>query len=74
MEYHETNDILHVRGRLGNRDIKSMLIYTYLVNFEADQYITRGTPSDMGARALIEAGFGYVCTSPNDGMLFRKPK
>lgn len=37
-------------------------------------FISRGTRSDKGARALIEAGFEYVLTTPNGTMLFRKRK
>lgn len=39
-----------------------------------DDFISRCTRSDKGARALIEAGFEYVCTTPNETMLFRKRK
>ncbi len=39
-----------------------------------DEFISRGTTSDRGARALIEAGFDYVCTTPSGTMLFRKRK
>jgi len=43
---------------------------------EADNadFISRGTKSTKGARALIEAGFQYICTTPMDVMLFRKRK
>ena len=39
-----------------------------------DKSISRGTKSDKGARTLIEAGFDYVCTTPNCTILFRKRK
>ena len=41
---------------------------------EGDDFISRCTTSDKGARSLIEAGFEYVCTTPNGAMLFRKRK
>jgi hypothetical protein len=75
MEYHQIGGkLLSVMNLLGHKNFQNTIIYTYLVNFEADQYITRGTSSDKGGRALIEAGFEYVWTSPNGVMLFRKPK
>ena len=73
MEYHETNDILHVRGRLGNRDIKSMLIYTYLVNFEADEYHTATSKCIKEDEEIIQAGFDYV-TERNGIKIYQKRK
>ena len=49
-------------------------IYTQLISFEASHYISRVTNNAKGARALVEAGFEYVCTTPEDLMVFRKPK
>jgi len=59
---------------LGHRNIKNTMLYTHLINFEADSYISRMTRTSKGARALIEAGFEYVCTAPDDLMLIKKPK
>jgi len=50
------------------------MIYTYLINFEANSYISRVTKNAKGARALVEAGFEYICTTPDDLMLFKKTK
>ena len=64
MEYHQTGwKLLSFMNLPGHKNIQNTIIYTHLVNFEANQYITRGTCSDKGARALIEAGFEYVCTT-----------
>ena len=71
MEYHKTEDILHVMELLGHRDIKTTLIYTQLVNFESDEYHSAVAKTIEEARKLIEAGFEYVCDV--DGVkLFRK--
>jgi len=74
MEYHRTKSILHVQQLLGHRNIKSTIIYTHLVNFEADSFISRVSKNAKGARALVEAGFEYVCITPEGWTLFRKPK
>ena len=57
----ETKDILHVQQLLGHRRIESTLLYTQLVAFDSDEYTSRVTNSLRGARALVEAGFEYVC-------------
>ena len=64
MEYHETGGkLLSVMNLPGHKNIQNTIVYTHLVNFEANQYITGGTCSDKGARALIEAGFEHVYTT-----------
>lgn len=71
MEYHKTKDILHVMKLLGHKRIESTMLYTQLVEFESNEYASRVTNSLQGARALVEAGFDYVCDL--DGYkLFRK--
>jgi len=74
LEYHRTKLLLQVKEFLGHRNIKSTMMYTHLVNFEADTFISRVAKTAKGARALVQAGFQYVCTTPEDWMLFRKPK
>lgn len=73
-EYQKTKDILHVMQLLGHRNIQNTLIYTQLVSFENNDYhsATAGTTED--AKQLIEAGFEYVCTTPENIMLFKKRK
>jgi integrase len=73
-EYHRTKDSLHVMDVLGHRDIKTTLIYTQLVNFEVDDYHSATAKTTDKAEQLVEAGFEYVCTTPQDVMLFRKRK
>jgi len=74
MEYHKTKDILHVKQLLGHRNINSTLIYTQLINFEKDEYHSATAKTVEEARQLIESGFEYVCTTPENIMLFRNRK
>ena len=74
MEYHKTKDILHVMRLLGHRNIKNTLLYTQLVKLEeSEEYVSKVAKTINEARALVEAGFEYVCTI--EGVkLFRKRK
>ena len=74
MEYRKTKDILHVKELLGHVDIKNTLVYTHLVDFESNEWICKAAKNSEEASKLIEAGFEYVCTTPEGVMLFRKPK
>jgi integrase len=73
-EYHKTKDILHIMEMLGHRDIKTTLIYTQLVTFESDEYNSSTAKTTKEAEELVESGFEYICTTPQDVMLFRKRK
>ncbi len=74
MEYHKTRDILRVKQLLGHKNINSTLVYTQLVNFESDEYYSATAKTTEEAKQLVEAGFEYVCTTPENIMLFRKRK
>jgi integrase len=74
MEYHKTKDILHVMQLLGHRKIENTLKYTQLVHFQDDDYVSNIAKNTEEARQLLEAGFEYVCTTPEEIMLFRKRK
>jgi integrase len=74
MEYAKTKDILHVMRLLGHRNIKNTLIYTQLVDFKADEYVSKVAANADEACKLVEAGFEYVCTTPENLMIFRKRK
>lgn len=74
MEYHKTKDILHVMELLGHRNIQNTLIYTQLVNFESNDYHSATAAGTEEAKQLVESGFEYVCTTPENLMLFRKRK
>jgi len=45
-----------------------------LISFESDDYHSAVAKTTKDARGLIDAGFEYVCTTPQDVMLFRKRK
>ncbi|MEM3459094.1 MAG: tyrosine-type recombinase/integrase [Candidatus Bathyarchaeia archaeon] len=60
MEYAKTKDILHVRQLLGHKQIQSTLVYTTLVNFEADEYVVKRPKTTEEEDELIKAGFEYV--------------
>jgi len=74
MEYAKTKDILHVMRLLGHRNINNMLIYTQLVNFKDDEYISKVATNAKEACQLVEASFEYVCTTPENLMIFKKRK
>jgi len=74
MEYKRTKDILHVKELLGHVNIQNTLVYTHLVNLGETEYVCKVAKNSLEAQQLIEAGFEYVCTTPEGLMLFRKPK
>ena len=75
MEYHKTKDILHVMQLLGHRKIENTLKYTQLVHFtDDDGFTSKVAKNAEQAMQLLEVGFEYVCTTPQDIMLFRKRK
>jgi len=73
LEYFKTKDILHVKERLGHRSITSTLIYTHLVNFEANEYHTATSKSLKRDEELLKAGFEYV-TDRDEIKIYRKRK
>lgn len=73
MEYHKTKDILHVMKILGHKNIKNTLIYTQLVDFKDDEYVSKVATTAKEANQLMEAGFEYVC-NVDSNHIFRKRK
>jgi len=73
MEYHKTKDILYVMRMLGHKNIKNTLIYTQLVDFQDDDYVSRVAKTIEEACQLIEAGFEYVCEM-DSVKIFRRRK
>ncbi|MEM2321513.1 MAG: hypothetical protein QXS79_06525 [Candidatus Bathyarchaeia archaeon] len=73
MEYAK-KDILHVMRILGHKRIENTLIYTQLVEFKTDEYISKVARNAKEACELVEAGSDYVCTTPDGFMIFRKRK
>jgi len=75
MTYHRTKDILFLKQQMGHKKIETTLIYTQLLQFEQDDnYTCRATTDTKQATELIENGFEYVTTTPDELMLFRKRK
>ena len=74
MEYKKTKDILHVKRLLGHKRIENTLVYTHLIDFGDDEYISKVFRTAEEASKLVEAGFEYVCTTPENLMLFKKRK
>ena len=74
MLYHKTKDLLHVKARLGHKDLRTTLRYTQLLEIlENDEYHCKTATTVKEATTLIENGFQYV--TDIDGIkLFRKPK
>jgi len=73
MEYHKTRDILYVMKVLGHKNINNTLIYTHLVEFQDDEYVTRVAKTIDEDRELIEAGYEYI--TERDGIkIYRKRK
>jgi hypothetical protein len=60
---------------LGHKNIKNTLLYTQLIKFEKeDDFYSATAKTSNEAKELIESGFEYVCTTPDNIMLFRKRK
>jgi integrase len=73
-EYAKTNVLLHVQERLGHRNINSTMVYTHLIKTEGDNYYSAIAKTTEEAQRLVENGFSFVCITPENIMLFRKPK
>jgi len=73
MEYHKTRDILHVMRVLGHKSINNTLVYTHLVDFKDDEWVSKVARNADEACGLVEAGFEFVC-EVNGSHIFRKRK
>ena len=78
MEYHKTKDVMHVKQVLGHKNINSTMIYINIEQAlflaENDDFTCKIAKDAKEASQLIEAGFTYVTTTPDQLMLFRKRK
>ena len=73
--YAKTRDILLVKQQMGHKKIETTLIYTQLLNLhEDDEWTCKATTNTKQATELIENGFEYITTTPDELMLFRKRK
>ncbi|MHC3130005.1 MAG: site-specific integrase [Candidatus Bathyarchaeota archaeon] len=74
MLYHKTKDLLHVKARLGHKDLRTTLRYTQLLEtLEDDEYHCKTATNIKEATQLIETGFEYVAEK-DEIALFRKRK
>jgi site-specific recombinase XerD len=73
MEYQRTKDILYVMRMLGHKSIQNTLVYTQMVQFKKEEYISATANTIEDAQKLVEAGFEYV-TEIDCVKLFRKRK
>jgi hypothetical protein len=71
MEYQRTKDILYVMRMLGHKSIQNTLVYTQMVEFKNEEYISATAKTIEDAQKLVEAGFEYV-TGIDGVKLFRK--
>jgi len=74
MEYHKSKDILRVKQKLGHKSINNTMIYTHLIEYEAEEYTSKVAKNIKEAEELVNAGFEYVCDYNEEGKLFRKRK
>ena len=71
MEHCRTKDILCVTNVLGR---KNASVYMRLVGFEPDGYTSKAAGIAEEGCGLVEAGFEYVCSTPEKLMIFKKRK
>jgi len=74
--YNETKNILEVKARLGHRRLDSTMIYTHIVQFdeESQNYHHAIAKDEKEAGGLIDNGWTYILTTPQNIMMFRKRK
>ena len=73
MLYQKTKDILYVKEQSGHKMMETTLIYTHLVGYSDEEYVSAVAETVNDARKLVEAGFEYV-TEMEEVALFRKRK
>jgi integrase len=76
IEYHRTRDIFYVKELLGHKSITNTMKYVQLIELGSDEFTSKAATNAKEAAELVEAGFEYVCTTPEPEslMLFRKRK
>jgi integrase len=74
--YNETKSLIEVQARLGHRNINSTMVYTHIVQFdeESQNYNHAIAKDEKEAGELIDNGWTYVLTTPQNIMMFRKRK
>jgi integrase len=74
--FSETKSLPLIKERLGHRNINSTMVYTHIVEFdeESQNYHHATAKDDKEAGELIDNGWTYICTTPQNIMMFRKRK
>ena len=74
--YNETKSLPLVKAKLGHRNINSTMVYTHVVEFdeESQNYHHAIARNEKEAGELIDNGWTYVLTTPQNIMMFRKRK
>jgi integrase len=74
--FNETKSLPLVMERLGHRNINSTMVYTHIVEFdeESQNYHHATAKDEKEAGQLIDNGWTYVLTTPQNIMMFRKRK
>jgi len=69
---------MHVKYILGHKNIRNTLVYINLENVlfqnQNDEFHVKIAKNADEAAKLVEVGFDYVCTTPENLMIFRKRK
>lgn len=73
MLYQKTKDILYVKEQMGHKRIEHTLIYTHLVRFGDEEFVSAVAKNVDEARKLVEAAFEYV-TEFEGIKIFKKRK
>jgi integrase len=74
--YNETKSLIEVQAKLGHRNINSTMVYTHIVQFdeESQNYYHAIARDEKEAGELIDNGWTYILTTPQNVMMFRKRK
>jgi integrase/recombinase XerD len=74
--FNETKSLPIVMEKLGHRNINSTMVYTHIVEFdeESQNYHHAVACNEKEAGELIDNGWTYILTTPQNVMMFRKRK
>lgn len=74
--FSETKSLPIVMEKLGHRNINSTMVYTHIVEFdeESQNYHHAIARDEKEAGELIDNGWTYILTTPQNTMMFRKRK
>jgi integrase/recombinase XerD len=74
--FSETKSLPLIKEKLGHRNINSTMVYTHILEFdeESQNYHHAIAKDEKEAGQLIDNGWTYVLTTPQNIMMFRKRK